>query len=95
LYYIGDASGIISPITGEGIYYSLYTARIISECIKKGNPEISYEKELNDTIKRVKKELFIMKFIYNKRIQKLIFGRSHKNMVKNIINSVAKKYIVN
>lgn len=31
---IGDASSFVDPISGEGIYYSIYSAHILASCIK-------------------------------------------------------------
>jgi flavin-dependent dehydrogenase len=34
---IGDASGSVDPLTGEGIYYALETARLLAEALINGN----------------------------------------------------------
>jgi len=36
---LGDAAGFADPVTGEGIYYALRSAEILSEAILSGKPE--------------------------------------------------------
>ncbi|HXU16746.1 MAG TPA: hypothetical protein VN708_16555, partial [Terriglobales bacterium] len=36
---IGDAAGLVDAITGEGLYYALRSAEILSEAILSGKPE--------------------------------------------------------
>ncbi len=91
IFFIGDASGIISPITGEGIYYSILTAKILANCILQNKV---YSTELKRTIKRVKFELFLNKFIYNSYIQKIVF-RNHKNkFFRKLMNVIIENYIL-
>lgn len=93
VYFIGDAAGIISPITGEGIYYALYSARLLFECFENN---CSYEKLMKQTCKKIKKELFLMRFIYNDKIRNFVFkiiinngllSLKIKNKVKKILLS--------
>ncbi len=91
IYFIGDASGIISPITGEGIYYSILTAKILADCITKNK---NYSKELKFIIKRVSFENFLNLFIYNSFIQKIIFKNHNNKFFKKIMNKIMKKYIL-
>ncbi len=34
---IGDAAGLVDPITGEGLYYALRSAELLSDCILQGS----------------------------------------------------------
>jgi geranylgeranyl reductase family protein len=36
---VGDAAGFVDPITGEGIYYSLRSAELLSEALLQNTPE--------------------------------------------------------
>jgi flavin-dependent dehydrogenase len=36
---VGDAAGLVDPITGEGIYYALRSAELLAECCREGRPE--------------------------------------------------------
>ena len=35
---VGDAAGLVDPITGEGLYYALRSADLLAECLAEGNP---------------------------------------------------------
>ncbi len=46
---IGDAAGLVDPITGEGIYYAFHSAQILSETIDQPG---QYEVKIGSTIGR-------------------------------------------
>ncbi len=46
---VGDAAGLVDPITGEGIYYALASARLLAESILAGRPE-AYPARLEETL---------------------------------------------
>ena len=46
---IGDAAGLVDAITGEGLYYALRSAELISDAILSGAPE-SYARAAQDEI---------------------------------------------
>lgn len=46
---VGDAAGLCDPITGEGIYYALNSAKRLAGAIETGCPE-SYSKALDETV---------------------------------------------
>ena len=93
IIFLGDAAGIISPISGEGIYYALKTADILKECILEEDIE-KYEIKCGFIKKRIKKELFLSKFIYNKIIQNIVFGFSDNKLIKKGIDKIMIKYIL-
>ena len=35
---VGDAAGLVDPITGEGLYYALRSAELLAKAIIAGNP---------------------------------------------------------
>ena len=68
---IGDAAGFIDPITGEGIYNALKTAKLLSQSIKRFPSYISYK----DALKEYEKErtfIFKQKSTLNRFFQKLL-----------------------
>jgi len=46
---VGDAAGVVDPITGEGIYYALRSGELAAQAIARGAPE-SYQKLLEQEI---------------------------------------------
>ena len=89
IYFIGDAAGLTSPATGEGIYHALNSAKIMHKAITEN---LSYEKLMKSTIVNIKKEL-----LYKKRIYKFfhrtlyIFFLSKKTFISKILNKKLKK----
>jgi flavin-dependent dehydrogenase len=67
LAYIGDSSGFIDPLTGEGIYNALYGAELLSNSIDFQN----IEKSLKE-YKKKKKEIFREKNLVNNIFQYVI-----------------------
>ena len=53
---VGDASGMVDPITGEGIYYALRTARLaaaaVDDYFNRGIPWVTYDDTLRATVGR-------------------------------------------
>ncbi len=46
---VGDAAGLVDPITGEGIYYALASARLLAGAILRGRPQ-EYPVLLEETL---------------------------------------------
>ena len=46
LFFVGDASGSVDPLLGEGIYYSLWQAHILADCLTEREPQRCYRKKL-------------------------------------------------
>jgi flavin-dependent dehydrogenase len=57
-YLLGDAAGLVDPLTGEGIYHAVLSARFASEAILDGG-ESAYEERLG---KKVISELRIARW---------------------------------
>jgi Dehydrogenases (flavoproteins) len=55
---VGEAAGIISPTTGEGISYAIRSARILSDCINKSYTkwESQYNKKMKAIISEIRKK---------------------------------------
>jgi len=45
---VGDAAGLVDPVTGEGIYYALRSGELAAEALLEGLPEIYPERVWND-----------------------------------------------
>jgi flavin-dependent dehydrogenase len=45
---VGDAGGLVDPITGEGIYYALRSGDLLAESLLEGYPELYPERVRND-----------------------------------------------
>jgi flavin-dependent dehydrogenase len=48
---VGDAAGLVDPLSGDGIYEALVSARLAAEAILDGEPE-RYENELHAALGR-------------------------------------------
>ena len=93
IYLIGDAAGLISPITGEGIYYALYSAQALFKHFSKND---SYIAVMKNIIKKIKLELFLINIIYNNKIRNFVFNQMYKNnKLSKCINKYAKKILLN
>ena len=91
VYFIGDAAGLTSPLTGEGIYHALNSANLLFKSITE---KLSYEKLMKSTLIDIRKEL-----IYKKRIYSLfhraiyIFIMSKKGILSKIYSKRLKKIL--
>lgn len=93
VFFIGDAAGLISPITGEGIYYALYSAKLLFKSFKENKDYISLMKNI---CKKIKKELFLIKIIYNSKIRNFVFRKiAKKNKISNLIKIYIKNLLLN
>ena len=88
VFFIGDAAGLISPITGEGIYSALASAKILANCI---NERKDYEQSMKKIIKKIKLELKLSKIIYNIQIRNSVFKILTKD---SFISKEIKKFVV-
>ena len=57
IYFVGDAAGQVMPLSFEGIYYAMHSAKILANSIKNN---LNYE---NEWKKRFLKEFKFMKFM--------------------------------
>lgn len=93
IYFIGDAAGLISPITGEGIYYALYSAQQLFVSFRDNK---NYVKLMKPTCKKIKTELFLTKIIYNERVREFVFYKMSKNnKISNFIKYKVVKLLLN
>ena len=47
---IGDAAGLCDPMTGEGIYHALTSARLLARSLAEGDP-LSYASKIDETVR--------------------------------------------
>lgn len=93
VYFIGDAAGLISPVTGEGIYYALYSACMLFECFSKGK---SYSKCMQRVVKDIKLQLKLVKVIYSDKIRNFVFTiMKRDNGISKLIIKHVKKILLN
>jgi len=93
IYLIGDAAGLISPITGEGIYYAIYSACILFGCLTKST---NYSRAMNGIVKDIKLQLKLIKIIYNSKIRNFVFKiMVSKNILAKFIERYVKKLLLN
>ncbi len=72
IFLIGDAAGLVDPVTGEGIYYALKSGEIVSNAIIKSDGNVSAEQIFLNSIK------FIQKEIKNRKpVRKIIYGKGN------------------
>lgn len=87
IYFIGDAAGLISPITGEGIYYALISSYKLSNSIHKNS---DYSQSMKKEITNIKLQLFLKKFVYNTKLRNYLFKKYNKS---KIISKFIKKVL--
>jgi len=87
VYFVGDAAGLISPITGEGIYSALLSSKLLFESFNNNN----YSKLMKPLIKKIHFENKLLKMIYNKQIRNFIFKIMKKN---NPLSKFLKKIVI-
>jgi geranylgeranyl reductase family protein len=65
LYFLGDAAGLVDPLTGEGIYYAIKSANLAAEAIHQNNQDL-----YNNTIlESICPELSIAAYFAKRRAQ--------------------------
>lgn len=89
IYFVGDAAGLTSPLTGEGIYHALNSAQLLFKAISEN---LNYEKLMKSTIINIKKEMIYKKRIYNSLHRTFyIFIMSHNTLLSRVLNNRLKK----
>lgn len=78
---IGDAAGLIEPITGEGIYFAILSGRLAATSILNGNNySIKYNESLHsDDFSTIKQGHIIRKFFYNPWVQRYAMYKMKHN----------------
>lgn len=64
--FVGDAAGIIDPITGEGIYYALLSSKKLAESFLSGNdPLIAYKETMSPVLHDISENVRMRNRIYS------------------------------
>ncbi len=63
VFFVGDSAGQVLPFTFEGIYYAVYSAKILSDVLSSKEAPLSYELEW--------RRIFNKKFYTMKKLQEL------------------------
>lgn len=70
-FLIGDAAGLIAPITGEGIYSALASARALA-----ANPTPArYRRALAPLVRTIRRDFLLKRIIYNDTLRNATFAR--------------------
>jgi geranylgeranyl reductase family protein len=88
-FVIGDAAGLVDPLTFEGIYYSYKGAKLLANTLKStyDNPDTSgrfYKKELyKQIIPEIKSAILLSKVTYSsEKLRHFLFSRYGNEMTK-------------
>jgi len=76
---IGDAAGHVDPITGEGIFYALWSAELAAKAIIEGNPKKFDELWRKEYGKKLIEGSKLRDIIYNKYILEIIIRIASKS----------------
>lgn len=84
VHFIGEAAGLISPSSSEGISFALKSGRILAEAINKSYAGFEYE-----YLKKSKS--MILKIAYKISLAKFMYGKIYRNgIIKSDLLSVTK-----
>ncbi len=94
---IGDAAGLVDPITGEGLFFAFKSAYIIFEKIINKiylNEEIDFKGLFYDIHENIDKANKLKPFVFNKIIQKYFFKimQKHKHLFEFVCDNVISTY---
>jgi geranylgeranyl reductase family protein len=95
---VGDAAGLVDPVTAEGISYAIMSGRLAASAISEGNLEVSrvaghYESSLRATILReLRAARFLANFLYNyPRFRNWVFRHRGKMLTDFVADVVMGK----
>lgn len=80
IFLVGDAAGLIEPITGEGIYFAILSGKLTSEAILAGGNCISnYNYLIKKNIHKLLNQAYCMKrfFFHSKGLPYVMFKMKH------------------
>lgn len=73
---IGDAAGLVNPLTGEGIYYALWSGLILATCLIEHSKDLS--RALSNYKRWIKTELH-PQFAVAERVARLLYSHPRAN----------------
>lgn len=86
LLLVGDAAGLCEPIFGEGIYNSLRSAEIASECIQKYFGENWENSFFTDSMRKA----FSLNFLANKFLANTFYQNINKKCMMNVVSALPR-----
>lgn len=88
--YVGERAGLTDPLTQEGIFYAMKSAKLASLAIKENNVSM-YKKEIKDIVKSLKKASIYRIFFFKKRFQDLLWSIAPKHHFVNYVFALYSK----
>ncbi|MDD5452409.1 MAG: NAD(P)/FAD-dependent oxidoreductase [Desulfovibrionales bacterium] len=73
---IGDAAGLVNPLTGEGIYYALWSGMTLAACLIEHSKD--YSRALSNYERRIRTELH-PQFAVAERVARLLYSHPRAN----------------
>ena len=99
LLLVGDAAGLVDPITGEGIYFSLLSGKYAAESLidrleGRSDNLNSYLRHLKGIQRIIDGGVWIQKLFYNESIQRMLFknAKGHNNIAGYISDNLVSYY---
>lgn len=99
LLLVGDAAGLADPISGEGIYFALLSAKYASQSIierleGKSSNFNSYIRKLNSIHKIIDDGVWFQKGLYNNHTQRMAFKliKGHNNIAAFVFDNLMSYY---
>ncbi len=80
VYFVGDAAAQVMPMTFEGIYYAMKSAKILADSIKKG---LNYEQEWNKKYLKIFKQKKLIETIHKTFLRHVMIKLHKFNFMKN------------
>lgn len=101
LFLIGDAAGLIDPLTGEGLYYALLSAETAASVLMSCNPSLSaYQFHMRDIITQIEDCVKIRNSIYKPAVLRGVLGAMQnmaqygEKLIDETIIQYSKSYAV-
>jgi geranylgeranyl reductase family protein len=97
---VGDAAGLIDPMTGEGISYAIESGQCAADAITKGGDEVervikNYERNLKKIVKELRCAKILSLFVYTSpSLREFVFRRYGKKLSELMTDVITgrKKY---
>lgn len=93
---VGDAAGLIDPITGEGLYYALMSAEKAADAVLSNNGGFfsAYCRHMQGTIERLKTDVWARDEFYRPFIMQDTFGviQGVPQYIENLIDETIIRY---
>jgi flavin-dependent dehydrogenase len=87
---VGDAAALADPITGEGIYYALRSARVLAQALVEGGSQASYpERVLEDFGRELLKAAGLRERFYSRGLsERMIAFSSRSREIRDVLSDL-------